>query len=147
MNHLFIKLHYNYLAWLINPEKYGVVPVSGNLINTCANIQPHLPDCVVDKVYIEDPFVVKEDVGKLIRIQRTLGALLWLIFQKYNTTPILISQADARMKLFGTLKIGKDLAVTEAQALLKGLNSKDIGIVATMCVYDALVLRDYIGGN
>jgi hypothetical protein len=152
---LYIKLHPSFVAWMVNIEKYGAIELSTNLLLNADNIYKTLSDELynynIDEVVVEKPFLklIGDNQRKLaddiIHIQRTFGVLLYLLHRVFPSAVMNhISSKVARVAVYKTETISKDVQLSEVDVLLKAVQGDNYPPLAKLCLHDLLVLISFV---
>ena len=147
---LILKFHPKQLAYFINRDTYGIIPVDTNLNISADRFKGDLESATsgacIENVILEKPFLKllgsdherKTLAKNVIHVQRHFGALLYIIHLLFRNVPQHhISSKVAREKVFGRV-ISKDQMLSEARCLLN--NCEACSPLALLSLYDCLVL-------
>jgi len=156
---LHLKLHPSCFAWLLDNDQtmYGVLNLTSNLIDNGCLIENELEGLnregdEFDEIIIEKPFLKLQGDNQrkladdIIHVQRNFGMLLYILNKLYPTLPVThVSSKVARNKVYDRDHITKDLQLSEAAVLLKGVREiLKITPLNLLCLHDCLVLKKYM---
>lgn len=154
---MYIKLHQTALAVLIDNENYMIIPVHTDLLKTMSEIRIYfntLSDLEIENVYFEKPFLRmfgtdrRQLAGAVIHIQRHFGALVVMVNELFPFAHVdQVSGRTAKEGVYQDEILTKDVQLTEASALLKGIRNRDYSALQILSLHDCLVLRTYFNNK
>lgn len=151
---LYLKLHPNHIAWLVDNEMYGIINLSSNLIENGHRIKEKFTEHVQitpEAIIIEKPFLKllgdnqRTIADSIIHVQRNFGMLLYILDEKYGVPVNHVSSKVARTTVYKREYITKDVQLSEACVLLKGLKTRQYTPLNILSLHDVMVLKAYWG--
>lgn len=150
---LYVKYHPHYFNWLIDDKQYNSICLTNDFIKNCELIFAELKnikDIKFNEIYIEKPFLRlqgadnKKIASDLIQVQRLFGAILFILHLYFGVTVKHLSTKLMRDTLYNSEWITKDTQISEAKALLKGLDKYDFNMVQLLSLHDCLVIKSFV---
>lgn len=151
MSNLYLKLHPSCVAWVFE-DKYGVITLSTNLVDNGDLIKKELGSKVVNpnEIIVEKPFLKllgdnqRVIADSIIHVQRNFGMLLYILNELYRNINVNhISSKVARVTVYKREYITKDVQLSEASVLLKGLKNTPYRPLDILSLHDVMVLKSY----
>jgi len=165
MNNLYLKLHPSCIAWMLDNKNYGIIGLTSNLIVNGRVVAKNLSSRVVEKldtIVLEKPFLKLQGdnqralADSIIHVQRNFGMFLYILDMLFRDVPVKhVSSKVARLEVYSSEHISKDVQLSEASVLLKSeprvllKSSSDIksyepkSPLEILCLHDCLVLKRY----
>lgn len=147
---------------------YEVLTIHTDLLRSCREIRLHLStltDYDIENIYFEKPQLrlltnVDTETGEpypgeqkrvaatIIHIQRHFGALVVMVNQLFPEAHV--DQVSGRLAKQGVYADGiltKDVQLSEASVILKGLRDRDYTALQILALHDSLVMRTYFNNK
>ena len=154
---LILKFHPKHLAYYLNKDLYGIIPVETNLNVTGDRVRQVLEEVTqeikIENIVVEKPFLrllgnadERKTLAKhIIHVQRTFGVILYIVHMLFRGVPQAhISSKIARDTIYKR-DISKDTQLSEASALLN--NCQAFSPLTLLSLHDCLVMNRYFKEN